>query len=89
MGKTWLKEDSIDPHDDSVRAYLLSIERDFNKKREQLFYKTQAYFRQAISSNYISENDLRKLIDECDDLKKQYLDYKLAVSKIRGTTHII
>ncbi len=90
MSKTWLKEDDVDPFDHSaVRAYLLDIEREFNSKREQLYYRMQSYFRQSINSNYTHAEDLREMIDECEKLKERYVNYKQFVAEIRGTKYII
>lgn len=90
MGQTWKREDDIDPFDQTaVRAHLLDIEREFNKRREQLYYKTQSYFHQSISSNYIKADDLRKMIDECEKLKTEYVDYKHYIADIRGTKYVI
>jgi len=90
MSKTWISEDDIDPFDQAaVRAYLLDIEREYNKKREQLYYKTQSYFHQSISSDYTKEEDLHEIINECERLKQQHRDFKKFVSDIRGTKYII
>lgn len=71
------KEDDASQSDQSItRLYLLDIERNFNRKREQLYYRIQSYFRQSISSNYIKADDLHRMIDECEALKKQYLKCK-------------
>lgn len=90
MSKTWMKEDDVDPFDQAmVRHYLMEIEHDFNKVREQLYYRTQSYYHQSIASNYTKEDDLRELITRCEELKRKYNEFKDQVKLIRGTPYVI
>lgn len=90
MSKIPLDEDVIDAFDQAaVRAYLLDIECKFNKKREQLYYRTQAYFHQSICSDYTKAEDLHELINECEQLKQRYRDFKNFVADTRGTKYVI
>lgn len=90
MSKTWTKEDEIDPFDQAmVRHYLMEIECDFSKAREQLYYRTQSYYHQSIASDYTKEDDLRELISKCEELKRRYNEFKDRVKLIRGTSYVI
>lgn len=49
------------------------LEREYNKNREVLYNKTIAYYRQDISSSYVSEDDIIALVEQCARIKKQYI----------------
>ena len=49
------------------------LEREYNKNREILYNKTIAYYRQDISSSYVSEDDIIALVKQCARIKKQYI----------------
>lgn len=49
------------------------LEREYNKNREILYNKTIAYYRQDISSSYVSEDDIVALVKQCARIKKQYI----------------
>lgn len=90
MSKTWLKEDEIDPFDQAmVRQCLMDMERDYGIVREQLYYRTQAYYHQSIASGYTKEDDLRELISKCEKIKRQYNEFKDRIKLIRGTSYVI
>ncbi len=90
MSKTWTKEADVDPFDQAaVRQCLLDIEAAYNKSKEKLYYKAQSYFHQSIMGDYTTADDLKTMIDACEELKRQYRDFKEFVSGVRGTNHII
>ena len=83
-------EDNTDPFDKArVLQQLMSIEREYNKTKEQFYYKAQSYFRQGISSNFTKMKDLKDLINKCETLRKRYMNYKESVTKATGTDRII
>jgi hypothetical protein len=49
------------------------LEREYNKNREVLYNKIIAYYRQDISSSYVSEDDIIALVKQCAQIKKQYI----------------
>ena len=65
----------VDTEED-ILIKLARLESEYNKTREILYNQVQVYFRQAISSNYIDEKELIKLIKKCVSTKKQYNDIR-------------
>lgn len=49
------------------------LEREYNKNREVLYNKIIAYYRQDISSSYVSEDDIIASVKQCTQIKKQYI----------------
>ena len=62
--------------EDDILLKKAQLERDYNRAREVLYNKIAAYYRQDISSTYISEEDIVRLIRQCARLKKQYVDVR-------------
>lgn len=58
-----------DELEQELMLQLSRAEQQFNRKREQLRNRTEAYFRQGIRSDYISEESLINLLNECSELK--------------------
>lgn len=83
-------EEYIDPFDKTkVRQKLMSIEREYNRTKEQFYYRAQSYFHQSIGSNYTDVDNLKKLLNDCETLKKMYIQYKEFATNTLGTKLII
>ena len=83
-------EENTDPFDKAkVRQQLMSIEREYNKTKEQFYYKAQSYFHQGISGNFTKMKELKDLINKCEILRKRYASYKESVMKATGTNYVI
>lgn len=57
-----------------LRRKLNGLHRDYNKKREILYYKIMDYYKQSIASTYVKEDDILDLINSCRSIKEQYLE---------------
>lgn len=58
---------------DDILVKKAQLEREYNKNREVLYNKIIAYYRQDISSSYVSEDDIISLVKQCARIKKQYI----------------
>lgn len=59
--------------EDDILVKKARLEREYNKNREVLYNKIIAYYRQDVSSSYISEDDVIDLVRQCARIKKQYI----------------
>lgn len=59
--------------EDDILIKKARLEREYNKNREVLYNKIIAYYRQDISSSYVSEDDIIDLARQCMRIKKQYI----------------
>lgn len=59
--------------EDDILVKKARLEREYNKNREVLYNKIIAYYRQDISSSYVSEDDIIDLARQCMRIKKQYI----------------
>lgn len=59
--------------EDDILVKKAQLEREYNKNREVLYNKIIAYYRQDVSSSYVSEDDIITLAKQCARIKKQYL----------------
>ncbi len=59
--------------EDDILIKKARLEREYNKNREVLYNKIIAYYRQDISSSYVSEDDIIDLARQCARIKKQYI----------------
>lgn len=60
--------------EDDILIEKNSLERAYNDARHELVTLITRYYRQDIASSYVSEDDIRAKIDECEKLKKQYIE---------------
>lgn len=60
----------------SLRLQLTSLEREYNSIRHELFNKMKSYYNQSIASTFIKEDDIRRLINQCEEIKHLYLSTK-------------
>lgn len=56
----------------TLRQELVRLEREYNSTRQELFNKIRSYYNQSIASKFIKEDDLRRLIDQCEEIKQSY-----------------
>ena len=65
------------------RAYIFGrlnqLEKEYYKKKERLYYDLQRWYRQCITSTYISSEDLIVRIREVEDARMEYLNFKTQV----------
>lgn len=59
-----------------ITRTLIDIQRRYGLAKEHLYKKTQMYFNQSVGSNYILEDQLRDMINECESIKKEYKDFQ-------------
>lgn len=59
--------------EDDILVKKARLEREYNKNREVLYNKIIAYYRQDVSSSYVSEDDIITLAKQCARIKKQYI----------------
>ena len=59
--------------EDDILVKKARLEREYNKNREVLYNKIIAYYRQDVSSSYVSEDDIIDLARQCARIKKQYI----------------
>ena len=51
---------------------LNSLEKDFNKTKQDLFYKIRSYYNQSVASTYVKEDDICMLAKRCKELRQAY-----------------
>lgn len=56
----------------ALRQELTGLEREYNSTRQELFNKIRSYYNQSIASRFIKEDDLRRLLNKCEEIKKSY-----------------
>lgn len=56
----------------ALRQELTSLEREYNSTRQELFNRMRSYYNQSIASKFVKEYDLRKLLNQCEEIKKSY-----------------
>jgi len=56
----------------ALRQELMSLEREYNSTRHELFNKMRSYYNQSIASKFVKEDDLRRLLNQCEEIKKLY-----------------
>lgn len=67
-GTTDVTTDELGP----LRQRLHELETEYSKARRNFYYKSRSYYSQSIGSNYIKEEDILKLLDECRSIKEEY-----------------
>ena len=68
---------------EALGADMRRIQKEFQIAKERMWHKVNAYFRQPVSGNYTTPDDLRMLIDACEKLHNDYVtvrDLLLSVS---------
>ena len=58
---------------------LRELEKTYNSKKERLYYDIQQWYRQCLTSTYISSEDLIVRIREVEDARMEYLNFKTQV----------
>lgn len=56
----------------ALRQELMSLEREFNATRQELFNRMRSYYHQSIASKFTKEDDLRRLLNRCEEIKQSY-----------------
>ena len=56
----------------ALRQELIRLEKEYNSTRQELFNKTRSYYNQSIASKFIKEDDLRRLVNQCEEIKQLY-----------------
>ncbi len=56
----------------SIRQKLTNLEREYNTIRQEFFRKSQQYYKQSIASKVVTEDELRRLINKSEELKRLY-----------------
>lgn len=56
----------------ALRQKLRGLEREYNSTRQELFNKMRSYYNQSIASRFTKEDDLRKLLNQCEEIKQLY-----------------
>lgn len=55
-----------------LRSELMILEREYNSTRQELFSRMRSYYNQSIGSNVIKEDELRRLVNQCEEIKQLY-----------------
>jgi len=56
----------------ALRQELMGLEREYNSTRHELFNKMRSYYNQSIASKFIKEDDLQRLLNQCEEIKQSY-----------------
>ncbi len=56
----------------ALRQQLTDLERKYNFTRHELFNKIRSYYRQSIASKFVKEDDIRRLLNQCEEIKQSY-----------------
>ena len=56
----------------ALRQELMRLNQEFNFTRQELFNNMRSYYNQSIASKFIKEDDLRRLLNQCEEIKQSY-----------------
>lgn len=60
----------------ALRQKLMSLEREYNSTRQELFTIMRSYYNQSIASNFVKEADLHELLSRCEEIKRSYFQIR-------------
>ncbi len=69
----------------ALRQALTGLEREYNSTRQELFNRMRSYYNQSIASKFVKENDLRRLLDRCEEIKQSYFQIQNELMSKRPT----
>ena len=71
----------------ALRQELMGLEREYNSTRQELFNKMRSYYNQSIARTFIKEDDLRRLLNQCEEIKQSYFQIQTKLMSKRPNNH--
>lgn len=70
-----------------LRLELSKLEKEYNHTRQELFHKVRSYYHQSIASFFITEDDISKLLNKCESIKREHAMITEELMNIRPKEH--